>query len=602
MAIKFNGTTGLAKCDTSPGLSYPYWQIGYFSADSTSAYPQMAFSIGQSAADYYDGANVAANTLASVGAWSRHPGESNAATLSTTVNATLKLCIVVYVSASIRKVFYGSNTSASSTYNIGNNAGSATRVTIGGAAYNNSAGSSFLNGSVAEFWWGLGDLSADAASIDALLSQSMAPENTPGRIDGFKLTSITDLTSYTGTRTLTLSGSVVNSSQPHPIARASAATGVTLSGPSGGLSGAVSSNFSVGVSPAGGTITGTLIVTPSDGGAGGTFNPTTVSLTTASSTGTFTYTPASVGAKTISVTNNGSLTNPTSVTYTSQIVPVLTSASASATSSTSATWSVSTNESGGTLYRLVTTNATETASAVKVGNTSVVSSAGVQSGNSSTTLAASTTYYYHFVYVDGNGNESAVVNTAAFTTPAQTAAPPTLTGAVTASNVTSTGMTLSWSAATAGTNAVTGYQYSIDTGTINWVEAGAVTSVNIPSGLSPATTYALRVRAHDGSSNYSAIITGSQATSVAASGTITWPCPIAGVNGSPRTSAGHRIVVCNMTTDVLVVKKTGLTTDAVTGVPPAISDSLIVAGTQYRCHLILDSDNTASGTEVITAS
>lgn len=95
------------------------------------------------------------------------------------------------------------------------------------------------------------------------------------------------------------------------------ATAVTLSGPTSGTVSVASSAFSVGVSPTGGTITGTVVVTPSDGGAGGAFSPTSVSLTTASPSGTFTYTPSTTGSRTISASNNGSLTNPTSITYTS---------------------------------------------------------------------------------------------------------------------------------------------------------------------------------------------------------------------------------------------------------------------------------------------
>lgn len=97
---------------------------------------------------------------------------------------------------------------------------------------------------------------------------------------------------------------------------AAAATEVTLTGPSTGATGVASSNFSVGVSPVGGTITGTVTVTPSDSGGGGTFTPTSVGLTTASPTSSFTYTPASAGAKSISVTNSGGLTNPPTLTYT----------------------------------------------------------------------------------------------------------------------------------------------------------------------------------------------------------------------------------------------------------------------------------------------
>lgn len=99
-----------------------------------------------------------------------------------------------------------------------------------------------------------------------------------------------------------------------PFTMASAAaTAVTLSGPSGGVNGTASTNFTVG---ANGAITGSLVVTPSAGGGGGTFSPTSVTLTSGSPTATFTYTPASTGAKTISVTNGGGLANPSAITYT----------------------------------------------------------------------------------------------------------------------------------------------------------------------------------------------------------------------------------------------------------------------------------------------
>jgi trimeric autotransporter adhesin len=101
---------------------------------------------------------------------------------------------------------------------------------------------------------------------------------------------------------------------------AAAATGVTMTGPTTGLVSVASSNFTIGVTPVGGTITGTVVVTPSDNGGGGTFTPTTVSLTSASPSATFTYTPsAAAGARTISVTNNGGLTNPSNITYTSTV-------------------------------------------------------------------------------------------------------------------------------------------------------------------------------------------------------------------------------------------------------------------------------------------
>lgn len=91
------------------------------------------------------------------------------------------------------------------------------------------------------------------------------------------------------------------------------ATEITLSGPSSGTVGVASTNFTVG---ANGAITGTITVTPSDSGGGGTFTPTSVNISSGTPTATFTYTAASAATHSISVTNNGGLTNPTPISYT----------------------------------------------------------------------------------------------------------------------------------------------------------------------------------------------------------------------------------------------------------------------------------------------
>lgn len=87
--------------------------------------------------------------------------------------------------------------------------------------------------------------------------------------------------------------------------------------PTTGTVGAASTAFTV---AANGAITGTVVVTPNDGGQGGTFTPATVSLSSSTPTADFTYTAPTAGAKTISLTNNGGLTNPTAVTYTASAV------------------------------------------------------------------------------------------------------------------------------------------------------------------------------------------------------------------------------------------------------------------------------------------
>jgi hypothetical protein len=90
------------------------------------------------------------------------------------------------------------------------------------------------------------------------------------------------------------------------------ATSISLTGPSTGRASLPSRNFTVSLN---GSNSG-LTVTPSDGGDGGTFAPTTVSLSTSTLTATFKYIAASSGIKTISITNSGGLTNPSNLNYT----------------------------------------------------------------------------------------------------------------------------------------------------------------------------------------------------------------------------------------------------------------------------------------------
>lgn len=92
-----------------------------------------------------------------------------------------------------------------------------------------------------------------------------------------------------------------------------AASAVSMAGPTSGVVSVASSNFTLSIA---GVITGTVRATPSDSGGGGTFTPAFRDLLTGTASGTFTYTPGSTGAKTISITNNGGLANPSNITYT----------------------------------------------------------------------------------------------------------------------------------------------------------------------------------------------------------------------------------------------------------------------------------------------
>lgn len=94
---------------------------------------------------------------------------------------------------------------------------------------------------------------------------------------------------------------------------AAVATAITLSGPSVGVIGTASTNFTVG---ANGAITGTVTVTPTSSAGTGTFTPTTVQISSGTPTATFTYTPSSGGARNINGTNDGSLSAPSNVLFT----------------------------------------------------------------------------------------------------------------------------------------------------------------------------------------------------------------------------------------------------------------------------------------------
>lgn len=92
------------------------------------------------------------------------------------------------------------------------------------------------------------------------------------------------------------------------------ATGLQLTGPNTGTTGSASTAFQVSLSPTGGTVTGSVTVTPTPV-AGVTFSPTSLSLSTASPSGSFTATSATDGTKLIAITNSGSLANPGAISY-----------------------------------------------------------------------------------------------------------------------------------------------------------------------------------------------------------------------------------------------------------------------------------------------
>ena len=173
---------------------------------------------------------------------------------------------------------------------------------------------------------------------------------------------------------------------------------------------------------------------------------------------------------------------------------------ASAISSTGATlsWAASTDSGGSGLagynvYR-------------EAGTTDVLAGSPTTNSFAVTGLSPSTQYQYYVRARDGAGNLSANSALVTFTTTATTdTTNPTTPGTPTASAITSSGATLTWTASTdSGGSGLAGYNVYREAGTTD-VQVGSPTTNTFPvTGLAPNTQYQYYVRARDGAGNLSA--------------------------------------------------------------------------------------------------
>lgn len=250
--------------------------------------------------------------------------------------------------------------------------------------------------------------------------------------------------------------------------------------------------------------------------------------------------------------------------------------------------SVSTNEANGTLYAVATASATSPSAAqVKAGQdhtgaaalrvvSQAVSGTGVQNIASGAVTAG--TRYLHFMHEDAATNQSTVASSASFVvTAAADTTPPTLSGSITIGTVTANSIQMSWPAG-ADNVAVTSYEVSSNGGS-SYADVGSVLTYTF-TGLTPSTSYGLRVRAKDAASNVSTpALSATQSTS-AAGATLT-SSALKDNTGTLHLSAPFEAFVLDATTGALVLHKTGLTSHASTGVV-TFADAALTASTAYR--------------------
>jgi hypothetical protein len=197
--------------------------------------------------------------------------------------------------------------------------------------------------------------------------------------------------------------------------------------------------------------------------------------------------------------------------------PVLEAPTAAATGANSATGTVGTNEAGGTLYRLASTNASGvTAATVKAANrTQPVNATGQQTVNE-TGLTPGTTCYMWYYQEDAAGNPSNVVVSAAFSTPAPDTTAPTWPNgaAITPGVSTSSSVSGSYPAAS-DANGVT-YEKSKDGGT-TWEANGSGLSFTF-TGLASGASFQVQIRPRDPAGNIGPALSASISTTAALTG------------------------------------------------------------------------------------
>jgi hypothetical protein len=227
--------------------------------------------------------------------------------------------------------------------------------------------------------------------------------------------------------------------------------------------------------------------------------------------------------------------------------------------------------------------------------------AGTGTSYAITGLSPATSYTVRLRCFDAAGNRSTPALTVTqITATASDSTAPAMTGSIAVSAVTASGFTLTWSAATDAVG-VTGYEVACDTGsTPTYVNVGNVLTIT-ETGKAAGTLYNIKVRAYDAANNKATPLTTTATTSAApASGTITTK-PICNNTGTNWAALGVTGVtsfsVFNAATDVLVMRKTGLTLNSNSIL--VVADGAYISGSTYYYRMVLSNGAVAEDTVVV---
>jgi len=236
-------------------------------------------------------------------------------------------------------------------------------------------------------------------------------------------------------------------------------------------------------------------------------NATSFVDSTVSASTTYTYAVRAIdGANNASAfSNTATATTPAATDTTPPTVPSGVAANANTSQSIVVTWLASTDAGGSGLagYRVFRDG----------GANPVTTVAATVLTFTDTGLAPNSTHSYRVRAFDGDGNVSALSNTASATTP-QDSTPPSVPGNVIATALTSTSVRVTWSASTdTGGSGLGGYRIYRNGTLLSSAAASATTFTDATAA--PSTAYAYRVSAIDNANNESAQSAPANATTPA---------------------------------------------------------------------------------------